>query len=162
MENSEYNNLIINNKLQDLASINNLNDLVDYKYLNLYLIEYLLKEGIHTKIMDSRTQHSSKWMKFYLKYNVLKPLLNCYLRPLLDIVDGKMILDVLLEKFTTEEKMQLLSNLKKNSYWELREHEKEIIYLYKKHGISLSQIFIDLPSVLDSKATTQKRNEVPS
>ena len=161
MENVTYNNLVINNKLQELANINNLNDLVNYKYLNLYLIEYLLKEGIHTDNMDNILRHSSKWIKFYLKYDVVKPILNCYLKPLLDIVDGRLIIDVLLEKINDNDKIELLSNLKKYDYWELHNHEKEIIDLYKKHGINILPIFIDSPTILDARVGNQnKSNEL--
>lgn len=159
MENYEYNNLIINNELDKLANINNQNHLVEYKYLKLYLIEYLLMNNIHTKIMDSRVQHTSKWIKFYLKYNVLKPLLKCYLKPLMEIVDGKLILDELLEKLTNDERMELLNNLKNNSYWELHDHEKEIIELYQKYGIKLDQTFINTPTILDSKVGKRKKDE---
>lgn len=159
MENYEYNNLIINNELDKLANINNQNHLVEYQYLKLYLIEYLLKNGIHTKIMDSRVQHSSKWIKFYLKYDVVKPLLKCYLKPLMDTVDGKLIIEQLLQKLNDDEKMELLKNLKNNSYWELHNHEKEIIELYQKHGIKLDQIFINNPTILDSKVSNRKKDE---
>ena len=53
MNNPEYNKLIINKRWDELASTWNTGDLTRYKYLKRYLLEYLLEQGIHKRIMDS-------------------------------------------------------------------------------------------------------------
>ena len=147
MEKQEYNKLIINNELDKLANISTIDDLIKYKYLYRYLIEYLLENNIHTKIMDSKAQYDSDWINFYLKYNVLKPLLNSRLEPLLKTSNKRLLLDNLLEKLSNDERIELLHNLKKNSYWTYHIYENKIINLYDKYGINLTQVFINDPKI---------------
>lgn len=159
MEKVEYNRLIINNELDKLANINIIDDLVKYQYLYRFLIEYLLEKGIHTNIMDSKVKYHSTWINFYLKYNILKPLLNAHLEPLLETFNGRQLFDMLLEKLDNDERIELYHNLKNNSYWLFRIHEKEIIMIYQKYGITLPQIFINEP-VVNQKITPIPKGEI--
>lgn len=147
MEEVQYNRLIIDNELEKLANINIIDDLVKYKYLNRFLIEYLLEKDIHTHIMDSKTHYNADWINFYLNYNILTPLLDAHLKPLLSTSNNRLLLDILLEKLNNDERMTLYHNLKKNSYWLFRTHEKEIIMCYARYGINLPQIFITIPMI---------------
>ena len=147
MEKQEYNKLIINNELDKLANISMIDDLVKYKYLYRYLIEYLLENDIHTKIMDSKAQYNSDWIIFYIKYNILSPLLNSHLEPLLKTYNKRLLLDILLEKLSNDKRIELLHNLKQNSYWTYRIHENEIIKIYDKHGINIPRVFISEPKI---------------
>ncbi len=62
MENSEYNKLIINNKLNELSEIWNLYELTRYTYLGKPLLEYLLKNKIHSARMDNYVCKDKTWM----------------------------------------------------------------------------------------------------
>ena len=147
MEKREYNNLVINNELEKLANIHNVDDLIKYKYLYRFLIEYLLESGIHTKIMDNHAVNRVEWAYFYLKYDILKPLLNCNLNILLKTYNNELLLDSLLKKLDNNDRLKLLSNMKCNNYWDFRNNEDVIIRLYSKYGISLSKVFIDRPTI---------------
>ena len=151
MEKQEYNNLIINGKLNELANISMVDDLIRYRYLNRYLISYLLDAGIHTNIMDSRAILDIKWTKYYLKYNITKPLLKCHLKPLLMTINNELVLDTLLKKLNNADRIKLYENLKENNYWEIQTHEQEIRRSYAKVGITLPEIFIKKPLISDQK-----------
>ena len=129
MENNEYNRLIMNNKLDELASIPITSDLTRYKYLKKYLLEYLLEKNIHKNIMDSYAITKPLWIKLYIKYNVLEPLLNASLDKLLVIEKNELLLETLLKKIDNNQKLRLYQNLKKNSYWFLRNYETQVINL---------------------------------
>lgn len=160
MEKIEYNNLIVNNELDKLANISILDDLVEYTYQGRYLIEYLLEKGIHTKAMDQKTIYRPNWIKFYLKYHIIKPILNSHLGPLLTTIENETLLDQLLKELNREEKMLLYNNLKLNSYWDFHDNEREIINSYNKHGIKLPTIFIHQYLITDSKIQISKDKEL--
>ena len=148
MNSNEYNKLIYNNKLEELANIWNISDLTRYKYLNKYLLEYLLEKNIHTRMMDSLAIKDKLWIKLYLKYHIKEPLLNTSLEYLL-VTDNnnKLLLDILLQKLNHDEKLILYSNIKKNSYWLYRINETQIIDIYHKYGINIPRIFTKLPII---------------
>ena len=157
MENNEYNRLIINNKLDELASIYNTSDLTRYKYLKKYLLEYLLEQKIHKKIMDSYAITKPLWIKLYLKYNILEPLLNAPLERLFVLDKDELLLETLLKKIDDKGKIKLYQNLKKNSYWLLRIYETQIINLYAKYGIKIDRTFVSIPIISDKKMKTSTK-----
>ena len=91
MENYEYNRLIRNGKLNELANIWNISDLTRYKYHMSYLLEYLLENNIHTTIMDNYASKDLLWINLYLKYNIIKPLINVPLELLLNQTDNSLL-----------------------------------------------------------------------
>ncbi len=157
MENSEYNYLIRNHKLEELANIWNISDLTRYTYFNKYLLEYLLEKNIHTTRMDNHASTDKLWIKLYLKYNIREPLINAPLENLLVTDNNKLILDTLLCKLNREEKITLFKNMKKNSYWLYRINETQIINIYKKHGIKIPRVFIQLPLLSDKNVRVKSK-----
>ena len=53
-------------------------------------------------------------------------------------------------KLDNNDRLELLNNLKNNSYWEFRDHEKEIMNLCKKHNTNFSRLFIDTTNIRDN------------
>lgn len=150
MENYEYNRLIFNNQLDELSNITNISDLIRYKYRNKYLIEHLLEKNIHTKRMDSYAILNREWAKYYIQYNIIKPLTKISLEILLEKEDDKLFLEKVLSVMTNEEKIELYRNFKYTSVWLYRHMEREIIDIYQKHGINIDRTFIALPQISDN------------
>ena len=128
MKEQAYIELLKSQKYDELANIKFVCDLVEYKYDGKYLIEYLLEKGIHSNEMDN-----------YLKYNIIEPLLNCYLVILLE--NNGLILDLLLDKLSDTNKINLYDNLKQSNYTIFLNNERKIIDIYLKHGIILPILF---------------------
>ena len=161
MENSEYNRLIYSNKLDELVkvSIFNIDDLTRYKYLNKYLLEYLLEKDIHTKRMDLYARSNSLWISIYLKYNIIIPLIKSQLKELLKKDNNELLLDKLLKVLDNNQKMELYKNIKKDDYWFFIANESLIIDSYSKYGIKLSRLFLPLPLISDNTVKTNKNIE---
>ena len=157
MENKEYNNLIYNNKFDELANICNISDLTTYKYINKYLLEYLLARNIHTTRMDSYAVNNKLWINLYMNYNITKPLVKASLDILLEKERRKYLLDILLSKMTKEEKRELYKNIKYTWVWLYRNKETEIIEIFKKHGIIISKTFLEMPKIVDNKLKSNKK-----
>lgn len=149
MENAEYNRLIYNNKLDELASICNTGDLTRYKYIKKYLLEYLLEQKIHKRIMDSYAINHPLWIRLYIQYDILEPLLNAPINKLLVEEKKEILLITLLNKLDNEQKLRLFNNLKKNSYWLLRNYETQIINIYANYGITIKPTFVKMPIISD-------------
>ena len=147
MEEKNYSNLIINNEFEKLANISNINDLVKYQYLHRYLIEYLLERRIHTKMMDAIALVKKEWTYFYLKYDIIKPLIRCNLNTLLQTYNNELLLDILLKKLNHDERIKLLHNLKHDSYWDFHNNEEKIANIYLNYGITFPKVFIDKPVI---------------
>ena len=150
MENKEYNRLIYNNKLDELANIWNISDLTRYIYLNKYLLEYLLEKGIHNTRMDNFAKNNILWINLYIKYGITKPILNIELDKLLIINGNELLLETILKKLRMRDKLELYHNFKNNSYWILRKNETLLINIYQKYYIDFPRNFIKLPSNFDS------------
>ena len=157
MENSEYNRLITNNKLNELKEIWNIGDLTRYSYHKKCLLEYLLEKNIHTTRMDNYAINNELWIKLYLKYNIVKPLINASLIHLLVFNNGELLLDTLLKKLTVKEKMKLYHVFKRDNYWLLHNNESLIRKIYYKYGIDLPSTFIRLPSISDKSIKASKK-----
>ena len=157
MENSEYNRLIYNNKFEELANIWNISDLTRYKYINRYLLEYLLARNIHNTRMDNYATKDIIWIKLYLKYRITKPLVKIPLETLLEKDGRETILERLVRVMPNDEKLELYQNMKYSSLWLFRNIEPEIIDIYKRNGINLSKSFISLPRLNDKKITVSKK-----
>jgi hypothetical protein len=146
MENKDYNRLIEENKIKHLLRIPTV-DLVKYKYQGRYLLEYLLENNIHYFSMDLNACHEIKWMKLYIKYNILEPLLKVNLPFLLER-DGKgLVLDTLLKVFNDDQKLKLYQSMKVYNYWLFMCNEDIIIKTYKKYKINLPELFIPIPTL---------------
>ena len=154
MDNPEYNKLIINGRLDELASTWNTGDLTRYKYLKRYLLEYLLEQGIHKRIMDNYAIKKTLWISLYIKYGITTPILNAPLNKLLETVKKELLLETLLKNIDDNSKIVLFNNLKKNSYWLLRYYEPQIISIYAKYGITIEPVFLKLPLISEKKITT--------
>ena len=159
MENKEYNRLIYSGKLNELADIWNISDLTRYIYLHKYLLEFLLEKDIHTTRMDNYVCNDIEWIKLYIKYDIIKPLLNLPLEKLLLIDNNELILETLIKKLNLENRIELYNNLKKNSYWLLRKNETLIKKIYLKYNIELPELFIKLPSLYDNNLPVNEKFE---
>ena len=138
----KYIELIKNNNYEELANINFIDELVKYKYQDKYLIEYLLEKGIHGSEMDDYLKYHDDFIPFYLKYNIIKPLLNCSLRVLLKRNNNDLYFDLILDKLNDEDKIKLYYNMRITSYNDFHELEREVIDIYLRHGIILPIMFI--------------------
>ena len=142
----KYIKIIEEGNLNALTNSLYFNDLISIKYKGKYLIEYLLEKGIHTIDMDNYTKYNYLFAKFYLQYNILKPLINCSLIVLLKEYNNEILLDTLLSKLNYNEKMELYYSIKVNSYNEFRIKEDVIRKSYLKYGIVLPKIFMNVNS----------------
>ena len=138
----KYIELIENKKYMELANISFINELIEYKYKDKYLIEYLLENNIHSEAMDKYLVYHKEFVKFYLKYNTIKPLLNCSLKVLLDKIDGNLIIDIILDKLDDKDKIILYNNIRKNSFSDFHYYENDIIDIFLKHGIVVPKLFV--------------------
>ena len=136
-----YYKLLENNRLEDLGNIRNTCELVDYKYKDKYLIEYLLEKGIHTKDMDDYLINREVFVPFYLKYNIIKPLMRCSLKILLQKQGNDLLLDILLSKLNDEDKINLYNNIRTKSFNEYHTMESDVIKIFLRHGIVISPIY---------------------
>lgn len=158
MENKDYNRLIEENQIKKLLRIPT-DDLVKYKYQGRYLLEYLLENNEHYFIMDLNACHDIKWMKLYIKYNIIEPLLETNLQFLLER-DGKcLVLDTLLKVFNNDQKLKLYRNMKVYNYWLFMCNEDIIIKTYKKYNIDLPELFIPIPTLHDEVISNNTRLE---
>ena len=158
MENEVYSNMIKNNQLELLSLQIEPKDLIIYKYNNRYIIEYLLEKNIHSYKMDTTMVYDREMISYYIKYNVLEPLLNCHLTPLLMMDnDNHFLLDLLLSKLNHQNRMKLYHNLKYNSYWSFHNNEDYIIETYKKYGIELPKIFIKMTDIINKNHNRSKK-----
>ena len=142
MTKDDYINLIVQNKLEELAKVHYLDNLVKYQYNNKYLIEYLLENNIHSQEMDNFLTYNASYATFYLKYNIIEPLLNCHLKTLLNVNNKELILDTLLSKLDHKNRIKLYENIKEQSYWYFRDYEDYVIKSFEKYGVILPKIFI--------------------
>ncbi len=140
----KYIQMIEDNNLEALGKIFSLLDLIEQQYKGKYLIEYLLEQGVHTKEMDDFVKYHYEFATFYLKYNVVNPLLKCSLHVLLRDYGEGSFLEALLSKIDDKAKMQLYNNVRINSYNGFRNNEQVIVAAYSKFGIELPNIFINV------------------
>lgn len=140
----KYIKLIEEKQYNELSNINFINELIEFKYKDKYLIEYLLEQGIHSDKMDNYLIHHKEFIEFYLKYNIIKPITLCSLKILLSKIDGNLILDIILNKLNYQDKINLYNNIRKISFSDFHYYEDEVINIYLKHGIVLNKLFIDL------------------
>ncbi len=138
----KYIKLLENNDFIAFSNISFINELVEYKYKDKYLIEYLLEQGIHSDKMDNYLMQHIDFLDYYLKYNIIKPILSCSLKVLLEKRNDKLILDIILDKISDQEKIILYNNIRKISFNDFYYYEKEIRYIFLKHGIVLPKLFI--------------------
>ena len=138
----KYIELLKKNNYEELANISFIDDLVKYKYQDKYLIEYLLKNNFHSDKMDKYLKFHENFIPFYLKYNIIKPLLNCSLNILLKKDNGELYFDLILDKLTDEDKIKLYYNLRKESYNDFQQLEREVIDIYLRQGIILPVVFV--------------------
>lgn len=111
------------------------------EYHGKTLLEYLLEKGYHNCWMDKLATFDIKWIKLYLKYNVLEPIMECNLDLLMSPIDGSTLIDSLLKKLSNEGKIKLYYNIQKNDYWKFHVMEDEIISIYENNGIIVPKIF---------------------
>ena len=97
--------LLKNKDYESLSNLTFLDNLVEYQYDNKYLIEYLLELGIHSTKMDDYLIHHVSFVKYYLKYNIIEPLLNCHINVLFKKIDNNLVLDLILDKSDDEYKI---------------------------------------------------------
>ena len=159
MENDLYNQLI-ENDLNKLLTISDITDLTKYKYKNRFLIEYLLEKNIHSLAMDKYLSFNPEWIYFYVKYNIIKPLLNIHLMPLLYKYQNHLLLDLVLDILDDNDKITLYNNFKINSYWDYHNYEDEVIKSYLKKGIKLPKIFVNSQFVKNSASISRKDEEL--
>lgn len=157
MENNEYNRLIYTNKLNELSEIWNISDFTRYKYLNKYLLEYLLEKNIHTTRMDNYAHSNGVWIDLYIKYKIIEPLVNSELSELLK---DESLLDKLLKVLNDKQKIELYQNFKKQDYWLLLSSESLIIEKYLKYGIKLPRLFLRIPLISDKKNNVSKNMQL--
>ena len=157
----KYIELLKNNNYEELANINFIDDLVKYKCQDKYLIEYLLKKNIHSDKMDEYLKFHENFVPFYLKYNIIKPLLNCSLKVLLTKYKYNLLFDLILDKLTDEDKIKLYYNLRITSYNDFKLYEREIIDIYLRHGIVLPIMFVStkLNKINEEKIDSKLINE---
>lgn len=158
MEILKYSILVENNDFEELANIFFTADLVTYQYKGKYLIEYLLERNIHSKNMDNEAVFKEEFFKYYLKYNITTPLLNTHLVTLLKSYNGKTLLEHLLSKLSNPDKLKLYHNIKKNSYWEYHNNEKEIVESFARYGIELPKIFVNVNKLENKIIILNKEN----
>ena len=156
MENAEYNRLVYNNKLDELANIWNISDLVQYRYLNKYLLEYLLEKNIHPTRIDNYAINNKLCVNLYMKYNIIEPLINVPLKLLLEQENNIYLLDILLDKMNDHQKIVLYKNIKYTWVWLYRHMENEIINIFKNHGILIPKTFLELPKITDNTINISK------
>ena len=157
MENKEYNRLIFNNIINKLANITNYSDLTTYKYLDKYLLEYLLKNNIHTTRMDNYMKKNNLWINLYLKYNIIEPLVNVPLEYLLEKTDNELLLVKILTKMNNSERIKLYQKMKYSNVWLFNHIEQDIIEIYQTYNIIIPQTFINLPKIADNKIKVNKK-----
>jgi len=138
----KYDDLIEQNRLEELANINFIHELLEYKYNDKYLIEYLLEKNIHSKRMDEYIVYHSDLAFYYYKYNIIEPLMFCSLKVLLTYYNNDILLDLLLDKLDDHNKIVLYNNIRRISFSEYSKLEREIIDIYFHHGIVLNPIYI--------------------
>ena len=138
----QYIELIENKKYNNLSNISFISELVEKKYQDKYLIEYLLEQGIHSEKMDIYLKYHESFLPFYLKYNILKPILNCSLKVLFQKINGNLYFDLILDKLNDKDKIELYYNIRKSSYNDFHHKEREIIDIYLRHGIILPIMFV--------------------
>ena len=114
--------------------------LLDYQ--GKTIIEFLLDNDFHNNEMDNFASYSKEWAYYYIKYNILKPVMQCKLEILLSYEKGKKIIDYLLEKIDDNEKIELYHHIQRYDYWQFHMMEDEIIKIYKNHGVILPKIFV--------------------
>ena len=137
-----YGELIEKKDFETLSNISFIGELAEIKYQDKYLIEYLLEKGIHSQKMDEHFRYHENFIYYYLKYNILEPLLNCSLSVLLKKYNSELYFDLILDKLNDEDKINLYYNLRKDSYNEFQQLEREVIDIYLRHGIILPVMFI--------------------
>ena len=69
-----------------------------------------------------------------------------FLDNLLERHDNRVYLDDVLERLPYEDRINLYQYLKYHYYYRFHAIEKEIIAIYKRHGITLPQVFIEYPT----------------
>lgn len=142
MDKDKYNTLLQKNDYEALSNIMFLNDLVSFKYNNKFLIEHLLEKNIHSLKMDDYAKSHKLFAIYYLKYNIVKPLLSCNLNVLLSKYDdNNLILDMLLTKISEKEKLDLYNFLKADDYSVFHNREQEVIDVFLRHQIKLPTMF---------------------
>lgn len=139
----KYIELLLNKKYLELSNINFIDELASIKYKGKYLIEYLLELGIHSENMDNYLVHHEEFAIYYLKYNIIKPLMNCSLAVLLKKVNGILIMDLVLNKLNDQDKIDLYYNIRKNSFNDFYYYEQDIIKIFLNHGIILPNTFVN-------------------
>ncbi len=147
----DYRRLIREGKLDKIAEEWNIIDFTRYKHLGKYILEYLLEKNIHTNRMDSLAKNDKKWFKYYLKYNITKPLLSTSLELLLNVNDNELLLETLLKKLNKRDKEKLYRNLKCNNYFLFHNFESYLNSIFKKYGVDKPNIFIELPLIYNDK-----------
>ena len=143
--NDKYLDIMQKEDFKVLSKINFLGDLIEdkYKYKEKYLIEYLLERGIHSKEMDDYVVYRPYFARFYIKYNIIEPLLLCHLSTLLEQYDeNNLIIDVILDRIDDNKKRELLHNIKVGDYTEFHDKEDEVIEIFKRHKIDLKTLFV--------------------
>lgn len=166
MENREYNRLIYEGKLKELSEIWNISDLTRYQYCQKYLLEYLLEKNIHNTRMDNYACTNNEWIRIYIKYGIMKPLVNIPLETLLTEYDVlyhrrkencDLLLDKILAKMNDKEKIQLYHNIKYKWIWIYQNNEDEIIDVFKKYQITIPRTFLKLPRITDHNLIVRGR-----
>ena len=159
MENNEYNRLIRNNKLEELSEIWNISDFTRYKYLNKYVLEYLLEKGIHNTRMDNYAINDILWVKLYLKYKIVKPLEKCPLELLLVKNGDEPLLESLLKVMKTREKIRLYKHIKYEGYYLYHYMEQAIIDLFYKYDIIIPKTFLEYPTIINKDMLKKSKDD---
>lgn len=159
MENIIYSQLIRNNELDKILEMSFYRtfELTENKHLGKYILEYLLEKNMHTKSMDNYTCYNFLWIKLYIKYNIIEPLVKTNLNELLKIDGDTLLLDRLLKKFNEKQKLELYQNMKKDNYWLFMQNEALIRKIYLKYNIKLDSIFLGTPTIYDKNITSSNK-----
>ena len=114
--------------------------LLDYQ--GKTIIEFLLDNGFHSDEMDNFASYNKEWAYYYIKYDIVKPVMQCKLEILLSYAKGKKIIDYLLDKIDDNKKIELYHHIQRCDYWQFHMMEDDIIRIFKNHGVILPKIFI--------------------
>ena len=150
-EDATYIRFLINKDYDKILekSYYRLHELIDNRYIGKTILEHLLKEKIHNRVMDNYAIKHKEWISLYIKYDVVEPLIKSNLKELLSLDGKELLLDKLLKKLNMKQKMILYKNMKSNNLWLFAVNEDIIINSYAKHNINLNKRFITSPRISD-------------
>lgn len=140
-------------KILEISSYN-VYELNKHTYLGKTILEHLLMNNKHSVRMDQYMLKNDNWLKLYLKYNIMEPLLYCCLKTLLTYDNNELLLEKILKKLNKEQQEKLFINMKTDDYFQYLINESLIINLFNKYGYKIKKKFIGVPTILDSKEIT--------